>query len=153
MIKVLTIEREYGSGAAEVAQRLAGHLGWKLWDQSLTNEISRRLECDSQFVEQHEERKDPLYHRLFKSFLRGSIEGSLNAPRRKMAVRLTTYETGRIRFISSSMRRSKNGYAGCRRRARVRRKRFNSPTQWTATARLSSSNTSASSGRPASSST
>jgi cytidylate kinase len=85
MIKVLTIEREYGSGAAEVAQRLAGRLGWKLWDQALTNEISRRLECDSQFVERHEERKDPLYHRLFKSFLRGSFEGSLNAPRMKMA--------------------------------------------------------------------
>jgi cytidylate kinase len=85
MIKVLTIEREYGSGAAEVAQTLADRLGWKLWDQSLTNEISRRLECDSQHIEQHEERKDPLYYRLFKSFLRGSFEGSLNAPRMKIA--------------------------------------------------------------------
>jgi len=30
-------------------------------------------------VEVREERSDPLYYRLFKSFLRGSYEGSLNA--------------------------------------------------------------------------
>ena len=30
-------------------------------------------------VEQREERNDPLYYRLFKSFLRGSYEGSINA--------------------------------------------------------------------------
>jgi cytidylate kinase len=85
MIKVLTIEREYGSGAAGIAQMLADHLGWKLWDQLLTNEIARRLECASRHVEEHEERKDPLYYRLFKAFLRGSYEGSLNAPGMKLA--------------------------------------------------------------------
>jgi cytidylate kinase len=85
MINVLTIEREYGSGAAEIAQKLADRLGWKLWDQLLTNEIARRLECDSQHIEQHGERRDPLYYRLFKSFLRGSFEGSLNTPGMKMA--------------------------------------------------------------------
>jgi cytidylate kinase len=85
MIKVLTIEREYGSGAAEIAQKLADRLGWKLWDQLLTNEIARRLECASRHVEVHEEKKDPLYYRLFKAFLRGSYEGSLNAPGMKLA--------------------------------------------------------------------
>jgi cytidylate kinase len=85
MLKVLTIEREYGSGAADIAQKLADRLGWKLWDQLLTNEIARRLECASRHIEEHEERKDPLYYRLFKAFLRGSYEGSLNAPQMKMA--------------------------------------------------------------------
>jgi len=85
MIKVLTIEREYGSGAAEIAQKLAGRLGWKLWDQLLTDEIARHMECDSQHIEQRGERIDPLYYRLFKSFLRGSFEGSLTAPQMKMA--------------------------------------------------------------------
>jgi cytidylate kinase len=85
MIKVLTIEREYGSGAAEIAQQLADRLGWKLWDQLLTNEIARHLECDSQHIEEHGERKDPLYYRLFKAFLRGSFEGSLIAPKMKIA--------------------------------------------------------------------
>ena len=85
MIKVLTIEREYGSGAAAIAQKLAERLGWKLWDQALTDEIARHMECDSRHVEQQEERRDPLHYRLFKAFLRGSFEGSLNAPQMKMA--------------------------------------------------------------------
>ncbi len=85
MINVLTIEREYGSGANDIARNLADTLGWKLWDQLLTSEIARYLECDSRHVERHEERRDPLYYRLFKSFLRGSFEGSLNAPNLKVA--------------------------------------------------------------------
>jgi cytidylate kinase len=85
MIKVLTIEREYGSGAAEVAQKLADRLGWKLWDQLLTDEIARHLECDKKHVEKHQESRDPLHYRLFKAFLRGSFEGSLNAHRLKLA--------------------------------------------------------------------
>jgi len=36
MIKILTIEREYGSGGGEIAHLLSERLGWKLWDQLLT---------------------------------------------------------------------------------------------------------------------
>src|SRR6202044_3813058 len=85
VIKVLTIEREYGSGAAEIAEKLAGRLNWKLWNQYLTDQIARRLECESKLIEEHEERKDPVYYRLFKAFLRGSYEGSLNAHKLKIA--------------------------------------------------------------------
>ncbi|HEY1484155.1 MAG TPA: cytidylate kinase-like family protein [Candidatus Acidoferrum sp.] len=79
MIKIVTIEREYGSGGGEIAQMLAKRLGWKLWDQLLTEEIARLANCPKAVVEVREERTDPLYYRLFKSFLRGSYEGSLNA--------------------------------------------------------------------------
>jgi cytidylate kinase len=85
MTKILTIEREYGSGAAAIARNVAARLGWKLWDQLLTDEIARRMECDRRQVEQHEERRDPLHYRLFKAFLRGSFEGSLNEPRMRIA--------------------------------------------------------------------
>src|SRR5260370_34265830 len=85
MAKVLTMEREYGSGAAAIARNVAARLGWKLWDQLLTDEICRRMECDRQHVERHEERRDPLHYRLFKAFLRGSFEGSLNEPRLRIA--------------------------------------------------------------------
>ncbi|MGA2591329.1 MAG: cytidylate kinase-like family protein [Bryobacteraceae bacterium] len=84
MIRVLTIEREYGSGGADIAKKLAERLGWKLWDQLLTNEIARLMDCESRTVEQHEERRDPLYYRLFKAFMRGSFEGTLNAPKLKI---------------------------------------------------------------------
>ena len=79
MIKIVTVEREYGCGGGEIAQRLAASLGWKLWDHLLTEEIARLANCDKAAVEQREERTDPLYYRLFKSFLRGSYEGSINA--------------------------------------------------------------------------
>src|SRR5580704_14642982 len=79
MIKIVTIEREYGSGGGEIAQKLATHLGWKLWDQLLTEEIARLANCPKAVVEVREDRTDPLYYRLFKSFLRVSYEGSINA--------------------------------------------------------------------------
>jgi cytidylate kinase len=78
VIRIITIEREYGSGAAEIAQHLARRLGWKLWDQELTREIARLAHCHHAVVEEREERRDPLYYRLLKSFARGSYEGSVN---------------------------------------------------------------------------
>jgi cytidylate kinase len=85
MIRVLTVEREYGSGGGEIAGILAQRLGWKLWDQALTNEIARQMECDCRVVEERAEKRDPLFHRLLMAFMRGSHEGSLNAPRLKIA--------------------------------------------------------------------
>jgi cytidylate kinase len=84
IIKIVTIEREYGSGGGEIAHRLADQLGWKLWDQLLTEEIAKLAECPKAVVEVREERTDPLYYRLLKSFLRGSYEGSLNAHKLKL---------------------------------------------------------------------
>jgi cytidylate kinase len=81
MIKIITIEREYGSGGGDIAKLVADRLGWKLWDQKLTEEIARLANCPKNIVEVREEKNDPLYYRLFKSFMRGSYEGSLNAPK------------------------------------------------------------------------
>ena len=84
MIKIVTIEREYGSGGGEIAQLLARRLGWKLWDQLLTEEIARLADCPKSVIEGREERNDSLYYRLLKSFLRGSYEGSINAHKLKL---------------------------------------------------------------------
>jgi hypothetical protein len=84
MIRILTVEREYGCGGGQIAQKIADRLGWKLWDQLLTSEIARLSNCDECEVETREERVDPLYYRLFKSVLRGSFEGSLNVHRLKL---------------------------------------------------------------------
>jgi cytidylate kinase len=77
MIRIITIEREYGSGATQIAEKLATRLGWKLWDQELTQEIARLAKCKQSAVEEREERRDPLYHRLLKSFALGSYEGNV----------------------------------------------------------------------------
>jgi cytidylate kinase len=83
-VRVVTLEREYGCGGGEIAEKLAARLGWKLWNQLLTEEIARRMDCDCGAVEAHEEKRDPAFYRLLKAFMRGSFEGSLNAPRLKM---------------------------------------------------------------------
>lgn len=80
MIRTITIEREYGCGAVQIAEKLAGRLGWKLWDQQLTQEIARLANCGQSEIAQREERRDPLYQRLLKSFALGSSEGYRGAP-------------------------------------------------------------------------
>jgi cytidylate kinase len=74
MFRLVTIEREYGCGAAAIAAQLANHLGWKLWDQLLTSEIARLASVDQSAVRRCEERMDSRLHRLAKSFWRGSYE-------------------------------------------------------------------------------
>jgi hypothetical protein len=96
-IRVVTLEREYGSGGGAIAAKLAARLGWTLWDQLLTEEIARRLECECRDVEAHEETRDPAYYRLLKAFMRGSFEGSLNAPRLKMV------DTDCVRQVAQQM--------------------------------------------------
>jgi cytidylate kinase-like protein len=81
VIRIITIEREYGCGGGVIAKKLADRLRWKLWDQLMTCEIARLCHCTEAEVEGREERVDPAYYRLFKSILRGSFEGSLNLPR------------------------------------------------------------------------
>ena len=76
MIRIVTIEREYGCGAAGIARQLAERLGWKVWDQQLTEEIARLAHCPGCDVQLREECRDPLYYRLFKSFTLGSYEGN-----------------------------------------------------------------------------
>ncbi|HEX4750983.1 MAG TPA: cytidylate kinase-like family protein [Bryobacteraceae bacterium] len=76
MINVITVEREYGSGAGTIAQKLADRLGWTLWDRQITCDIARRLKCDVKAVEQREERLDSTFYRLAKIFMRGSFEES-----------------------------------------------------------------------------
>ena len=75
MIKVVTFEREYGSGGADIARKLAERLGWKLWDQALTDETARLMDCSSRTVGEREERRDPFTYRLFKISCAAVLKG------------------------------------------------------------------------------
>jgi cytidylate kinase len=74
MIRIISVEREYGCGAANISQTIADRLGWKLWDKEITAEIARRLKCKAEMVQAREERCDTMFYRLAKSFMRGSFE-------------------------------------------------------------------------------
>src|SRR6202451_3542975 len=77
MVNAVTIEREFGCGASEIASLVAGRLGWSLWDERLTQEIARLTESTPEVVEQREWRTDPVVFRVFQDFLRGAFEGGL----------------------------------------------------------------------------
>jgi cytidylate kinase len=76
-IRIITVEREFGSGGAKIAELLAARRSWKLWDTNLSAEIARRANVDPHAAARCDERCDPLLHRLFKVFARGSYERSL----------------------------------------------------------------------------
>jgi cytidylate kinase len=82
MVHAITIEREFGCGASEIASLVATRLGWNLWDERLTQEIARLTESTPEAVEQREWRSDPLVYRLFRDFLRGGFEGGLPPTKR-----------------------------------------------------------------------
>jgi cytidylate kinase len=77
MFRMVTIEREFGSGGAAIAAELARRLGWKIWDQQLTCEIARRANVPEEAVSLCDERVDGRLYRLAKAFWRGSYERRL----------------------------------------------------------------------------
>ena len=74
MIRVITVEREYGSRGAEFAHHLAGRLGWRLVDQCLIEEIAEKAGITKKLAERCDERLDPWYYRFGKTFWHGSLE-------------------------------------------------------------------------------
>src|ERR1700728_5328642 len=74
MFRLISIEREYGCGAAAIAEGLAKRLGWKLWHRLLTEEIARLANVDASTVKRCEEHVDSPFYRLSKVFWRGSYE-------------------------------------------------------------------------------
>ena len=78
MYRIITVEREYGCGAGQIARQLSSKLGWKLWDRELTAEIARVANVDSSAVSMCEERVDSAFQKLVKVFWRGSYERSMH---------------------------------------------------------------------------
>lgn len=74
MFRIITVEREFGSGGGGIACELARRLGWKLWDQQLTCEIAKRAQVTESEVALCDERVDSRLYRLAKAFWRGSYE-------------------------------------------------------------------------------
>jgi cytidylate kinase len=77
MYRIITIEREYGCGGGEIANAIAKRLGWKLWDQALTEQIANLANVERATVERCSERADSGFQRLVKVFWRGSYERSM----------------------------------------------------------------------------
>ena len=67
-IKVITVEREYGSRGGEFAHHLAARLGWRLLDSELVTAAARMAGVAPELAAKFDERLDPWYYRYGKIF-------------------------------------------------------------------------------------
>jgi len=67
-IRVITVEREYGSRGGEFAHELAERLGWKLMDSELVCAAAKRAGVSPELAAKFDERLDPWYYRYGKVF-------------------------------------------------------------------------------------
>lgn len=74
-ICAITIGGEYGSGRAQIAERVANLLGWRLVDNCLIEDIARTAHVDPEVARRFDERTDPWLHRMHKALWHGGYEG------------------------------------------------------------------------------
>ncbi len=67
-IRVITVEREYGSRGGEFAHELATRLGWRLLDSELVEGAAKVAGVAPELAAKFDERLDPWYYRYGKVF-------------------------------------------------------------------------------------
>jgi len=72
-IRVITVEREYGSRGGEFAHDLAVHLGWRLLDSELVTAAAHAAGVAPELAARLDERLDPWYYRYGKVFWQDSV--------------------------------------------------------------------------------
>ena len=72
-VRVITVEREYGSRGGEFAHDLAARLGWRLLDSELVAGAARAAGVDPELAAKYDERLDPWYYRYGKAFWQDSV--------------------------------------------------------------------------------
>jgi cytidylate kinase len=72
--RVVTVAREYGSGGAAIAARLAARLGFELLDRALLERIAHEARIDPDLAEKLDERVDPWARRIGRALWYGGFE-------------------------------------------------------------------------------
>ena len=67
-IRVITVEREYGSRGGEFAHDLAERLDWRLLDSDLVTAAAKRAGVSPELAAKFDDRLDPWYYRYGKVF-------------------------------------------------------------------------------------
>lgn len=96
MIQVITVEREYGSQGAEYSHRLAAHLGWRLIDSCLIEDVARKAGVAPTLVKRCDERVDPWFYRFGKAIWYGSLERLPGDPDVFDSARMTEFVRGYV---------------------------------------------------------
>ena len=72
--RVVTVAREYGSGGAAIAARLAQRLGYQLLDRALVERIAKEARIDPDLAEKLDEHVDPWARRVGRALWYGGFE-------------------------------------------------------------------------------
>ena len=70
--RVLTVNREFGSGGGRIAQTIAQRLGWKLLDRDIIDAIAYAAHVDSSVVRHYDEHVDSWLRRLNQQAMRSA---------------------------------------------------------------------------------
>jgi cytidylate kinase len=70
--RVLTVNREFGSGGGRIAETVAGWLGWKLLDRDIIDAIAYAAHVDKTVVRHYDEHVDSWLSRLNQQAMRGA---------------------------------------------------------------------------------
>jgi cytidylate kinase len=70
--RVLTVNREFGSGGGRIAQRIAERLGWKLLDRDIIDAIAYAAHVDPKVVRQYDEHVDSWLRRINQQAMRSA---------------------------------------------------------------------------------
>ena len=70
--RVLTVNREFGSGGGRIAQTIAGWLGWKLLDRDIIDAIAYAAHVDPKVVRPYDEHVDSWLRRINQQAMRSA---------------------------------------------------------------------------------
>jgi len=70
--RVLTVNREFGSGGGRIAQTIAEWLGWKLLDKDIIDAIAYAAHVDSSVVRHYDEHVDSWLRRINQQAMRSA---------------------------------------------------------------------------------
>ena len=70
--RVLTVNREFGSGGGRIAQRIAERLGWKLLDRDIIDAIAYAAHVDPKVVRHYDEHVDSWLRRINQQAMRSA---------------------------------------------------------------------------------
>jgi len=70
--RILTVNREFGSGGGRIAQAIAEHLGWKLLDRNIIDAIAYAAHVDPKVVLRYDEHVESWLRRLNQQAMRSA---------------------------------------------------------------------------------
>jgi len=70
--RVLTVNREFGSGGGRIAETIAKWLGWKLLDRDIIDAIAYAAHVDSKVVRHYDEHVDSWLRRINQQAMRSA---------------------------------------------------------------------------------